>query len=131
MKSNMKNAFKTSLPRRWLLQKASGVRRYFEPEVWGVWRALSKLTIRILSGEAKIAGPIFGWTFWNLAGITEYDFQRMPAPKARSKKKQQHKLSNAIALLEIEVARSGERAARRDALFPDLPTRALRRRIRP
>jgi len=74
---------------------------------------------------AKIAGPFFGWTFWNLAGISEDDVQRMPAPKARTKK--QHDLSNAITILEIEVARSGERAARRDALFPDLPTRAVRR----
>jgi transcriptional regulator with XRE-family HTH domain len=74
---------------------------------------------------AKIAGPFFGWTFWNLAGITADDIQRMPAPKARSRK--QHNLSNAITILEIEVARSGERAARRDALFPVLPTLELRR----
>jgi transcriptional regulator with XRE-family HTH domain len=75
---------------------------------------------------AKIAGPFFGWTFWNLAGISEDDVQRMPAPTARTKK-QQHNLSNAITILEIEVARSGARAARWDALFPDLPTRELRR----
>jgi transcriptional regulator with XRE-family HTH domain len=74
---------------------------------------------------ARIAGPFFGWTFWNLAGISEDDVQRMPAPRARTK--QQHNLSHAIAILEIEVARSGTRAARRDALFPDLPTRELRR----
>jgi|SRR5580698_3649065 transcriptional regulator with XRE-family HTH domain len=75
---------------------------------------------------AKIAGPFFGWTFWNLAGINEDDLPRMPSPKARTKKKQQN-LSNAITILEIEVARSAERAVRRDALFPDLPTLELRR----
>jgi hypothetical protein len=75
---------------------------------------------------AKIAGPFFGWTFWNLAGIRKDDVQRMPVPKARTKK-QQHSLSNAIIILEVEVARSGARAARRDALFPDLPTLELRR----
>jgi transcriptional regulator with XRE-family HTH domain len=75
---------------------------------------------------AKIAGRDFGWTFWNLAGISEDDLQRMPALKARAKK-QQHNLSNAIAILEIEVTRSAERATRREALFPDLPTQGLRR----
>jgi transcriptional regulator with XRE-family HTH domain len=75
---------------------------------------------------AKIASPFFGWTFWNLAGITEDDVQRMPTLKAKTKKRLHH-LSTAITVLEIEVARSGERAARRDALFPDLPTRAVRR----
>jgi hypothetical protein len=75
---------------------------------------------------ARIAGPSFGWVFWNLAGITEDDVRRMPAQKARTKKRQHH-LSAAITVLEIEVARSEARAARRDALFQDLPTQALRR----
>jgi hypothetical protein len=75
---------------------------------------------------AKIAGPSFGWVFWNLAGITENDVERIPTQKARSKK-DQHDLSAAIAILEIEVARSEARATRRDALFQDLPTQALRR----
>ena len=74
----------------------------------------------------RIAGPSFGWVFWNLAGMAEDDVRRMPIQKARTKKGQQH-LSTAITVLEIEVARSGARAARWDALFPDLPTRELRR----
>jgi hypothetical protein len=74
----------------------------------------------------KIAGPSFGWVFWNLAGITENDIERIPTQKARTKK-DQHDLSAAIAILEIEVARSEARATRRDALFQDLPTQALRR----
>jgi transcriptional regulator with XRE-family HTH domain len=74
----------------------------------------------------KIAGPSFGWVFWNLAGITEDDVRRMPIQKARTKKAQHH-LSTAITILEIEIARSEARAARRDALFQDLPTQALRR----
>lgn len=74
----------------------------------------------------RIAGPSFGWVFWNLAGITEDDVQRMPTQKARTKKGQRH-LSTAITVLEIEVARREARAARRDALFQDLPTQALRR----
>ena len=73
----------------------------------------------------KIAGPSFGWVFWNLAGITKDDV-RMPIQKARTKTGQHH-LSTAITVLEIEVARSVARAARRDALFQDLPTQALRR----
>ena len=72
---------------------------------------------------AKIAGPSFGWVFWNLAGITENDLERIPTRKARTKK-DQHDLSAAIAILEIEVARSEARATRRDALFQDLPTQA-------
>jgi transcriptional regulator with XRE-family HTH domain len=75
---------------------------------------------------AKIAGPSFGWAFWNRAGITEDDVERIPTQKARTKKGQ-HDLSAAIAILEIEVARSEARATRRDALFQDLPTQALRR----
>ena len=74
----------------------------------------------------RIAGPSFGWVFWNFAGITEDDVQRMPAQRARTKEGQHH-LSTAITVLEIEVARSAARAARRDALFQDLPTQALRR----
>ena len=74
----------------------------------------------------KIAGPSFGWVFWNLAEITEDDVRRMPIQKARTKKAQHH-LSTAITILEIEIARSEARAARRDALFQDLPTQALRR----
>ena len=74
----------------------------------------------------RIAGPSFGWVFWNLAGITEDDVQRMPTQKARTKKGQRH-LSTAITVLEIEVARSEARAARRDALFQDLPTSATAR----
>jgi hypothetical protein len=74
----------------------------------------------------RIAGPSFGWAFWNLAGITENDVQRMPIQKARTTKGK-HDLSTAIAVLEIEVARSDARAARRNALFQDLPTQALRR----
>jgi hypothetical protein len=74
----------------------------------------------------RIAGPSFGWVFWNLAGVTEDDVRRMPAQKARTKKRRHH-LSAAITVLEIEVARSEARAARRDALFQDLPTQALRR----
>ena len=74
----------------------------------------------------KIAGPSFGWVFWNLAGITEDDVRRMPIQKARTKKGE-HYLSTAITVLEIEVARSDARAARRDTLFQDLPTQALRR----
>jgi hypothetical protein len=50
----------------------------------------------------------------------------MPTKKAKSKK-ELHQLSAAITVLEIEVNRSEARAARRDALFQDLPTRALRR----
>jgi transcriptional regulator with XRE-family HTH domain len=77
-------------------------------------------------GIAKIAGHSFGWRFWNLAGITERDVQRMPDHRARTKNGQQH-LSNAITFLEAEVARSESRAARRDALFSDLSTLELRR----
>jgi transcriptional regulator with XRE-family HTH domain len=77
-------------------------------------------------GIGKIAGPSFGWVFWNLAGMAEDDVRRMPIQKARTKKGQQH-LSTAITVLEIEVARSEARAARRDALFQDLPTQTLRR----
>ena len=77
----------------------------------------------------KIAGPSFGWVFWNLAGITEDDVRRMPIQKARTKKGQHH-LSTAITVLEIEIARSEVRAARRDALFQDLPTQTLRREYR-
>jgi transcriptional regulator with XRE-family HTH domain len=75
---------------------------------------------------AKIAGPFFGWTFWNLAGITEDDVQRMPAQKVKIKKGL-NLLSTAVTVLEIEVTRSEARAARRDTLFQDLPTLALRR----
>jgi hypothetical protein len=64
--------------------------------------------------------------FWNLAGITKDDLQRMPTQKAKTKNVLHH-LSTAITVLEIEVARSDERAVRRDALFHDLPTKALRR----
>jgi hypothetical protein len=74
----------------------------------------------------RIAGPSFGWRFWNLAGITEDDLQRMPTQSAKSKKGPRH-LSTAITVLEIEVARSEARATRRDTLFQDLPTQALRR----
>jgi transcriptional regulator with XRE-family HTH domain len=77
-------------------------------------------------GMAKVAGRSFGWLFWNLAGITEHDIQRMPS-RGTSPKKEQHYLSMAITVLETEVARSESRAARRDALFPDLPTQELRR----
>jgi transcriptional regulator with XRE-family HTH domain len=74
---------------------------------------------------AKIAGPFFGWTFWNLAGISEDDVQRMPAQKVKTKKGL-NLLSTAV-IMEIEITRSEARAARRDTLFQDLPTRALRR----
>jgi transcriptional regulator with XRE-family HTH domain len=75
---------------------------------------------------AKIAGPSSGWIFWNLAGVSEDDLQRMPTQKAKTKK-ELHRLSTAITVLEIEVARSEARAAKRNALFQDLPTQALRR----
>lgn len=76
-------------------------------------------------GMAKVASRSFGWLFWNLAGITEHDIQRMPCHGASTKKGQDY-LSKAITVLETEVARSESRAAR-DALFPDLPTQELRR----
>jgi DNA-binding transcriptional regulator YiaG len=75
---------------------------------------------------AKIAGPSFGWVFWNLAGITEDDVERMPTPKARTKKEHRD-FSAAITILANEVARSEARATRRDALFQDIPTQAQRR----
>ena len=50
----------------------------------------------------------------------------MPTQRAKSKKGPRH-LSTVITVLEIEVARSEARATRRDALFQDLPTQALRR----
>lgn len=74
----------------------------------------------------RIADPSFGWVFWNLAGVTEDDVRRMPIQTGRTKKGQHH-LSTAITVLEIAVARSDARAVRRDALFQDLPTQALRR----
>jgi hypothetical protein len=46
---------------------------------------------------------------------------------AQKTKKELRLLSTAITVLEIEVARSETRAARRDALFQDLPTQTLRR----
>ncbi len=79
---------------------------------------------QLLSG--KVAGRSFGWLFWNLAGITEHDIQRMPS-RGTSPKKEQQYLSTAITVLETEVARSESRAARRDAFFPDLLTQELRR----
>jgi len=89
-------------------------------------RANSRLPPLAMWRWARSAGPSFGWVFWNLAEITEDDVRRMPIQKARTKKAQHH-LSTAITILEIEIARSEARAARRDALFQDLPTQALRR----
>ena len=74
----------------------------------------------------KIAGPSFGWEFWNLGGITEDDVQRMSIQKARTKKERRD-FSAAITVLEVEVARSEARALRRYALFQDIPTQELRR----
>jgi transcriptional regulator with XRE-family HTH domain len=75
---------------------------------------------------AKIAGPSFGWKFWSLVGISEDDVERMHALRTRTKN-EQHDFSAAVAVLEIEVARSEARATQRDALFQDLPTQTLRR----
>ena len=58
---------------------------------------------------AKIASPFFGWTFWNLAGITEDDVQRMPTPKAKTKKGLHH-LSTAITVLEMDSAAATQNA---------------------
>jgi len=75
---------------------------------------------------AKIAGPSFAWKFWSLVGISEDDVERMHAQRMRTKN-EQHDFSAAVAVLEIEVARSGARATQRDALFQDLPTQTRRR----
>jgi transcriptional regulator with XRE-family HTH domain len=75
---------------------------------------------------AKIADPSFGWKFWSLAGISEDDVERMHAQRMRTKN-EQHDLSAAVTILEIEVARSEARATQRDTLFQDLPTQTLRR----
>jgi DNA-binding XRE family transcriptional regulator len=77
----------------------------------------------------KMADSSFGWVFWNLAGITENDVQRMSIQKARTKKERRD-FSAAITVLEVEVARSEARAKRRDAMFQDIPTQELRRQYK-